>query len=307
MNKKRILGRFFAAIAVAFTLVFACSPSILAADIPDYRLQVSPTFVDIPDLKPGKTSEGTFKIENTGQKEIGFEINTSPYSVADKNYTIDPTIESEYTQISDWITVSEKSGTLPAGETIDIKYTIKVPSDAAGGGQYALINVRMVQDAANDGEASINAVKQIGFRVLSNVEGSVDKKGKIVEQNINSILFNPPITATSTVENNGNTHVTASYVLQVYALGGSEEAYTNEENPTTVTILPETQRFNSISWEGAPPLGIFRVKQTITIAGETDTYTKVVFLCPIWLLFIILLAVFLLIFWVVSRIRSRKN
>lgn len=311
MNKKSIFGRFFASVALVFAFICLADPSVHAADVPDYRLQVSPTFADLPDLVPGKTYDGTFKVENTGQKEIRFEIDTSPYSIVnggkdDQNYTIDSTSNTSYTRLEDWINLSQASGTLPAGESTEIKYTIKIPADAAGGGQYALINIKMLQDEGTTEGASISAVKQIGFRVLTNIVGDVDKSGKILEQNINSILFNPPITATSTVENTGNTHIQASYILQVYPLGSNEEVYTNEESPTTVTILPETQRFNSIAWDGAPALGIFRVVQTVSIANQTETYEKVVFLCPIWLLFIVLLLIFFMVFWIVSRVKNRK-
>ena len=95
--------------------------------------------------------------------------------------------------------------------------------------------------------------------------------------------------------------------MQVFPLFGDEEVYTNEENPATLTILPETQRFNSISWDGAPQLGIFRVRETVTILDDTQTIEKIVFLCPIWFLFLILLIIFFVIFWLVSRARSRKS
>ena len=115
------------------------------------------------------------------------------------------------------------------------------------------------------------------------------------------------MSATSIVENTGNTHANAEYVLQVYPLFGNEEVYTNEENPMTLTILPETQRFNTVTWPNAPHLGIFRVKQTVTIFGETSVTEKVVFLCPIWFMFIVLAIIFCAIFWIITRIRARKN
>ena len=58
---------------------------------------------------------------------------------------------------------------------------------------------------------------------------------------------------------------------------------------------------NTISWDGAPHLGIFKVKQTVKFLGETKTTEKLVFICPIWLLFIILAIIFLIIFLIVNR------
>ena len=148
---------------------------------------------------------------------------------------------------------------------------------------------------------------RVALLVFSEVEGNTRREGQVLETKIPTILFNPPITATSLVENTGNVHATAYYTLQVFPLFSDEEVYTNEENPATLTIPPETQRFNSISWDGAPQLGIFRVRETVTILDDTQTIEKIVFLCPIWFLFLILLILFFVIFWLVSRARSRKS
>jgi len=308
MKKHYFVGKLLASLVTAFALTTIINQPVVADDAGEYRLQISPTFAEIEEMRPGKTYTGTFKVQNTGNKELSYAAEVTPYSVSDKNYTTDTTTETNYTQIKDWVTLSQDSGTLAPDETEEIQYTIKVPADAPAGGQYALINVRMVQDGEASGNASIIATKQIGFRLMTDVEGKTNRSGRVVEQNISSILFNPPIIATSVVENTGNVHVKASYVLQVFPLFSDEEVYTNEESPYELTILPETNRFNSISWDGAPHLGIFRVKQTVTIANEVpQTIEKTVFLCPIWLIFIILLIIFCVIFWIFGRIKGRKE
>ena len=305
--KKHYFGKLFSAFFAAFALTFITNSPVAAADAPDYRLQVSPSYAEIEEMQPGKTYDGVFKVQNTGAKEFSYAINITPYSVSDDKYTLDSETETAYTQMKDWVTLSQDSGTLAPDSTEEIKYSIRIPSDAPAGGQYALINVRMIQnDDANSG-AAISATKQIGFRLLGDVEGNTRRTGKVTEQNIPSILFNPPISATSVVENTGNTHITASYVLQVFPLFGNEEVYTNEESPYEVTVLPETSRYNSISWDDAPHLGIFRVKQTVTIADDTQFIEKTVFLCPIWFIFIILLIIFCIVFWICSRIKSRRE
>ncbi len=305
--KKHYFGKLFSAFFAAFALTFITNSPVAAADTPDYRLQVSPSYAEIEEMQPGKTYDGVFKVQNTGAKEFSYAINITPYSVSDDKYTLDSETETAYTQMKDWVTLSQDSGTLAPDSTEEIKYSIRIPSDAPAGGQYALINVRMIQnDDANSG-AAISATKQIGFRLLGDVEGNTRRTGKVTEQNIPSILFNPPISATSVVENTGNTHITASYVLQVFPLFGNEEVYTNEESPYEVTVLPETSRYNSISWDDAPHLGIFRVKQTVTIADDTQFIEKTVFLCPIWFIFIILLIIFCIVFWICSRIKSRRE
>lgn len=155
--------------------------------------------------------------------------------------------------------------------------------------------------------SAFKLTQQVGFRVLASIDGTTRKTASITDNKVPGFIFNPPITVSSVVNNSGNIHAKATYVLQVFPLFGDEEVYTNEENPVELTILPETKRYNELSWDDAPHLGIFRVKQTVKIFDEVSVTEKLVFLCPIWFLFIVLLLIFCVIFWIVSRVRSRRK
>lgn len=302
MRLRKICGGFILALMIA---LFGVMPVSADGEKPDYRLQISPVRLDL-DLEPGTTSTGTFEVQNTGLKAYDFVLGVDPYSVTDENYSIDSETRTAYTDIVDWITFSQNEGHVEPNQNQEITVTVTVPDDVPAGGQYAMIYAEMVRD--DELESTGVAVNhRVALLVFSEVEGNTRREGQVLETKIPTILFNPPITATSLVENTGNVHATAYYTLQVFPLFGDEEVYTNEENPATLTILPETQRFNSISWDGAPQLGIFRVRETVTILDDTQTIEKIVFLCPIWFLFLILLIIFFVIFWLVSRARSRKS
>ena len=302
MRLRKICGGFLLALMIA---LFGVMPVSADGEKPDYRLQISPVRLDL-DLEPGTTSTGTFEVQNTGLKAYDFVLGVDPYSVTDENYSIDSETRTAYTDIVDWITFSQNEGHVEPNQNQEITVTVTVPDDVPAGGQYAMIYAEMVRN--DEPESTGVAVNhRVALLVFSEVEGNTRREGQVLETKIPSILFNPPITATSLVENTGNVHATAYYTLQVFPLFGDEEVYTNEENPATLTILPETQRFNSISWDGAPQLGIFRVRETVTILDDTQTIEKIVFLCPIWFLFLILLIIFFVIFWLVSRARSRKS
>lgn len=302
MRLRKICGGFLLALMIA---LFGVMPVSADGEKPDYRLQISPVRLDL-DLEPGTTSTGTFEVQNTGLKAYDFVLGVDPYSVTDENYSIDSETRTAYTDIVDWITFSQNEGHVEPNQNQEITVTVTVPVDVPAGGQYAMIYAEMVRD--DELESTGVAVNhRVALLVFSEVEGNTRREGQVLETKIPTILFNPPITATSLVENTGNVHATAYYTLQVFPLFGDEEVYTNEENPATLTILPETQRFNSISWDGAPQLGIFRVRETVTILDDTQTIEKIVFLCPIWFLFLILLIIFFVIFWLVSRARSRKS
>ena len=302
MRLRKICGGFLLALMIA---LFGVMPVSADGEKPDYRLQISPVRLDL-DLEPGTTSTGTFEVQNSGLKAYDFVLGVDPYSVTDENYSIDSETRTAYTDIVDWITFSQNEGHVEPNQNQEITVTVTVPDDVPAGGQYAMIYAEMVRN--DEPESTGVAVNhRVALLVFSEVEGNTRREGQVLETKIPTFIFDPPITATSLVENTGNVHATATYTLQVFPLFGDEEVYTNEENPATLTILPETQRFNSISWDGAPQLGIFRVRETVTILDDTETIEKIVFLCPIWFLFLILLIIFFVIFWLFSRIRSRRR
>ena len=112
------------------------------------------------------------------------------------------------------------------------------------------------------------------------------------------------------VNNEGNTHVTVSYSLQVFPLFSDEEVYTTEEAPGENYVLPGSSRIITQTWEGTPPVGIFKVRQTVyydSTDSEPSVTEKLVIVCPIWLMLLIVFGVVALIVWIIIRIRMRKK
>lgn len=308
---KKIKATFLVVIAVLFAAVgtLSASHSVLAADesSTDFKLAITPTQMSFGKMQPGETYSNSFKVRNTGKEAFDFTISFAPYSVKNETYEADYDTETQYTEITKWISVNHDSGTVEPGYEAEITYRIDVPEDAHGGAQVGTIMVTMIDSVDDSDTSGVKAIRRLGYVVSGNVDGDVTRTAKILENKIPSFIFDPPITATSLVENTGNVYTNASYTLQVFPLFGDEEVYTTEENPDLKVIFPETKRYSEISWEGAPALGIFRVKQTIKIFDEVSEVEKLVFLCPLWFIAIILLLIFLIIFWIIGRIRGRRE
>lgn len=306
MNNIKKLVLTFAALSAAFVGLSAQNNHAMAANEADYHLGITPTQSNLGALEPGKSYTGEFKVRNQGNKTAEFEVVFAPYSVKNENY--DPVYDesSSYTEISKWITTDQDGGIIEPNAEQSIKFTVNVPADAHGGSQSAIIAIRLKQEN-NATDTAIQAVQQLGYLVYGNVDGEIIQTGKVLENKVPGFIFTSPITATSLVENTGNVYTAATYTLQVFPLFSDEEVYTNEEEPEKNIIFPETKRFYTASWEGAPQLGIFRVRQTVKIFDDESVVEKLVFICPIWFLFIVLLIIFVAIFWIVSRIRGRNK
>lgn len=272
-------------------------------------LQVSPTKQKI-SLTPGASYVGTFKVHNAGAAPFNYSVSATPYSVTNDNYSPDYTGLTNYTQIADWITFDKatETGLLQPGEIVDVAYTVNVPKDAPAGGQYAAL---MAQTSdGNDENATVAVIHRVGMILYAAVPGETRETGEIIKNNVNTFYFNPPLTVNSLVKNTGNVEQTAKYTVKIYPLFSNEAVFSNEEKPDKekqLDVIPDTSRFNSITWEGAPQIGIFSVEQTIEFAGQVSTNKKLVLICPLWLLFIIFALLFFIIFWLFSRARNRKR
>ena len=305
---KYILAAFVAALSLG-ALTYAFTTADVAAEQAPIHLQVSPVKQKI-SLTPGSTYTGTFKVQNVGTMPFDYSVNATPYSVTNEQYNPDYSSVTTYSQMADWITFDKKTekGTLQPGTTVDVVYRVNVPADAPAGGQYAALMAQT--ESGNAENATVAVVHRVGMILYAAVPGETRSGGEIVKNTVNSFYFNPPLTVTSLVKNTGNIEQTAKYHVNIYPLFSNEAIFNTddaEEGAYDRDVVPETSRFNSITWEKAPSIGIFSVEQTIEFAGETSTVHKLVLICPLWLLFIIFALVFFIIFWLISRHRDRKR
>ena len=269
-------------------------------------------------LTPGETYTNSISVSNSvnSTRDLKYSLAVGSFSqkkgadpdAKDDYGSLDHISVSSYNQIMEWIKLDKESGTIAPGESENIGYSIEVPENAPGGGQYATILVidETTSGLPGEGNISIDQKFQFASIIYAEVAGETRTEGEIMSNDISPFLLSSPLEATSMVKNNGNVHTMAQYTLQVWPMFGDEEICTNEEEPETSLILPETERYHSQTCD-LPSVGIFRAKQVVKIFGEESTVEKMVVICPLWLLFLIVFVIAALIIWLVMRIRAHKK
>ncbi len=270
-------------------------------------------------LNPGEqySSAISVYVQDGDMSDIKYKVEVEGFYV-DESYNNVFAECGVYCEMKNWITIdSPTEGRIKPGEKVNIKYTIDVPKDAPGGGQYASIIVQgdpwidKVNDNSDSDEGDVTSTikeeKKIAYTIYAEVAGDVTRQGEITDVNVPSFLLSGNIKGSASIKNTGNVHGDAKYTLQVFPLFSNEEIYTNEEDPDAKTILPDRTRYEETAWEGTPGIGIFNVIYTVEFEGVTAQVSKMVIKCPIWLLFLIVFAVILLIVWLVFRAKARKN
>lgn len=313
MNKKRF--KILMLLAGVLLCGVRGAGEVFADDAPNSTMTVSPTYQKIV-LIPGEKYRGTILVSNVdgAQQDLQYGAFVGSFSQSgseesvDDYENVDTVAQSSYNQIMDWIVLDKDSGSVAPNSSEALGFTINVPENAPAGGQYATIIVR--NDTGNTvdnvGNVAIQNVFQFASIIYAEVAGETREEGKIIDNSIPGFIMSSPLETTTMVENDGNVHTDAKYTLQVWPLFSDEEICTNEENPKTGLILPETRKYVKQSCN-LPMVGIFRAKQVVKIFGETSIVEKTVFVCPLWLLFVILFVIIALIFFFVARARAHKK
>lgn len=303
-NIKTMLAGFFTALALTGIGAFNAKPVHAEEKFP-YYLLISPAKKSLGEMDPGKTYEGSFLVRNVGTENFDFKVYTTPYHEEDENGKQTFSTSNKYTYLSEWVTFDRTSGSLKPQTEMTINYRVKVPSNAVGGAQNAAIMVET--DTPVDNKKTVSASARAALILFSQVNGDIKECGKIVDKNIPSLLLNPPISVSGRVENCGNIDLNVKYVMEVYPIFSGEPIYSNESDPKVLSTLPETRRYTNLKWEGTPSFGIFKTRLSITYAGKVEKLEKIVVICPLWLIVLVLVFIGAVVFWLVSRSRSRKE
>ena len=260
------------------------------------------------DLVPGTTVTGELTITNPADATKDFEYVTTitPYSVIDQNNTADLGSKSGHTLLTDWITIKNPTGKVAPNSSQKIEYTITVPNDAPPGGQYATIAVSSSPESIQNNGVAVDSILELASVLYGKVPGNIVREVAIHGNDVPGFTFTVPIDVTADLENKGNIHEDASFVLNVTNAITGEQIYPteNEKGSYTELVMPETTRHVSRSISNLPAIGAVKVSQTIYFNGEYSAMEKTVIICPVWLLILIIALIAGLVTFITLKIRK---
>lgn len=295
------LGVLAAALSVIGA--FALSGSASAAP----QLTMSPGSSDHIILEAGMSQTGSFMIYNTGTEKLDITVKPSELCVNDSyTYTFEGCSVASSTTLKSWVTATAEKTTLEAGDETKINYTINVPATGLpGGSQHAGITVAF--QSTNSGDLA--AQYTLGYRLFAYNPIGAKVDATLVTSKLDRLQFKRPLSGRSTMKNDGNIDYFAKTTLTVRSLGGKE---VNKTENSHVVMLGTTREVKS-NWDGAPHLGLFKVKYDVILESidgkvlETKTLEKVVLIMPLFVFVIILVVIAALLIFLVMRLRKNAE
>ena len=271
---------------------------------------VSPTSSKF-ELKAGETYEGYITVSNpqNSTKDFEYKVTVAPYTIVDNSYTADFMNESDRTQIANWITVENPTGSVKPNETVEVYYRIEVPENVPSGGQYAALLVGSNFATKEESGISIGTVSEIASLIFATVDGEIEHKSEIRSNTIPGFVTSMPIVVSAELSNDGNVHETAVLDLTVKNVFGGQTIFPaeNETSGITEEIMPDSSRFLTKSITDVVPLGIYEVTQSITYGDDVSVVQQVVFACPIWFMMLVAACIVGVVVGIIEIVRKHRR
>lgn len=301
MKTKLILKTILAGM---FIFLFVNIHSAFADQEGNTSITLSPATIKT-DVDPGSNYSSVFKVKNSGIDAYDFEVSVAPYSVSGEEYETQFTESNERTAIKDWVKFTDGT-TFHAepGEEVEVKFTIDVPKDAVGGGQYAVVFAKTVPSNSTN-TTGVTIAKRVGGLLFAKVSGDTFTKGNIFDQTIPSWVWDNSITTTFRASNEGNVDNSVQYSVKVSGLFG--KVFESDPNYSRL-VFPNTTRHLFQNADNINIPGIYKVEQNVKYLENNSNINKYVVVCPVWALILLISIIFLLIIviWFAKTNKSRK-
>ncbi len=263
------------------------------------------------ELVAGEIYHGSIKIANPvdATEDFYYVIETTPYSVTGTNYEENLVTQSNWSMVTDWITIEEPTGKIKPNETKTIHFTIDVPETAPAGGQYATLAVRSNSPAENENGVAIKNIYEMASVIFAKVAGETVHSGQIVSNTIPGFVTNGAPVMQAEIINEGNVHEVAEVTVEIKNAMSGEVILPRENtaNVYTEVIMPGTTRHLVRAIADLPELGVFEVTQNITYMGRVSPNTVTVVICPLWFLLLAILTIGTIIGTILGLIFRHKS
>ena len=262
-------------------------------------------------LTPGETYEGTIRVVNPAdsKENFNYKAEVTPYGVLGADYTADLATITNQSAIVDWVKIENPTGSVEPNGYEDIKFTIKVPENAAGGGQYATIAVSSNNESQASEGVAVNNVFEMASIIYATVDGEINHEGEIAENNIPGFVLSTPVTVSALITNRGNVHEDATVIITAENFFTGEVILPTEDNEGEYSelIMPGTERLATREIDNLPALGVVHVQQSVYYMGKVDVKESNVIICPLWFMLLVFATIAAIVTVIVRIVLKHKK
>ena len=272
-------------------------------------------------ISPNSEYEDIMTVNNDGDQEIEIEVFAAPYAYVfsedEQMYKLGFNVETNFTQITRWVTFLKSDGSwgekatfkIPAQDKIEVKYKISTPGSIPAGGQYAVlfahtltgvVSASGIRTEASPGMVLFGRSTEGEIKNSAQISGMEAAYGVHGDESQASQFY-----GTAKVKNTGNIDFNGVGTLKVDPIIGFS-SYETPSNQGRVSVIPDAELEVTDRWEDSPAFGIYKVTWTVKAGEETETIESVIFVNPIIAIILLIIVLTIITIWTILIVRRRK-
>ncbi|MDB5254929.1 MAG: exported protein of unknown function [Candidatus Nomurabacteria bacterium] len=245
--------RIFSSFLVAFCIAF------FGMGVHAHATTISPARIEVAG-DPGTVLKGTVTLINDQANTQTFYASYENFSAQGDNGT--PVFSAEKKGLDTWILATPDQVTVPAGKSVEVPYTITIPSNAVPGGYFAALFWSTVPPVTlPTQQLSIGA--KIGSLVLLRVNGDIAESGGATsfERSDHGFFYTElPVAMNYIFQNSGADRVMPKGAVTIRNTFFIKSTSINA-NASIGNVLPKSARQFSVAWaptHNDQPAGFFQ-------------------------------------------------
>ena len=280
-------------------------------------------------VEPGQQIKDAALVRNSGADPLTVQVYAADAFITEDGRLDLQTQEAGSQDLGTWVAVSAPALTVPPGEQRRVDFTLTVPDDAVPGDHAGALLTSITQAGSGADGGALDVDMRYATRITARVSGELAPGLAVVDQAVDySPSFWPwddgAATVTYTVENTGNTRVSARQAIALAGPFGLGEQ-TVESSPDGATVLadvPEllpgtsldlTARIDGVpSWLLHADADLMTVPETVDVPGAAPATIEPIELSVsdwavspgIWVL---LAGLVLVIVYAIRRVRGARK
>ena len=270
--KKRII--FLSIIVGVF-----CFGSLVKAE--QTTLTIVPPLIKI-NMSPGDSWSSSVKMVNNNSKELILFAQAVDFRSGESGgveFILPQKTEGEdKIFLSEWIEIDSGPQILPAFESREIPFTIRLPESASPGGHYAAILVGTRPLDEEEKGTSIKISSNISSLILLNIAGEIDESGWIREFSTEKDFYQKPeIDIRVAFDNTGNVHLQPVGAIKIYNMWDKERGTIPINQKSHFgNVLAHSKRVWDFTWKGEESaFEVGRYKAEITLGFGEEAHQTV--------------------------------
>ena len=211
---------------------------------------VSPPIIEL-DANKGDVINQSIKVRNESSITTTYYLSVERF-VAGGEAGSPQFVAGEDVDLASWITFPYANISIPAGQTVEVPFTITLPAYAGPGGHYAAIFLSTAPPEAAKKGSQVSIASRIGTLVLVKIAGEIKEQAEMVEFSTSAKTYDAlPVDFLTRVKNSGNVHLKPAGTILIKNMWGSVAAKV-AVNETGGNVLPDQIRKFDSQWVKNP-------------------------------------------------------